>query len=97
MSHLCVDTTPLNVLLADMQVHLVSIICTAFVLFGEHLPQAQHVFRSTASTLWVRPPEYTHIQTDHSKLKTCYTCACTERHVIGVCHSAKAYTSSNTC
>ena len=51
MSHLCVDTTPLNVLLADMQVHLVSIICTAFVLFGEHLPQAQHVFRSTASTL----------------------------------------------
>ncbi len=51
MSHLCVDTTPLNVLLADMQVRLVSIIRTAFVPFGEHLPQAQHVFRSTASTL----------------------------------------------
>ena len=50
ISHLGVHTTPVNVLLADVQVHLVSIICTAFVLFGVHLPQAQHVFVSAAIT-----------------------------------------------
>ena len=86
-------TTSLNILLADVQVHLFSIICTALVLLGRialstacDLKHMNHSLSEAARA---------HIQIEFQPQIMLYMGLA--QHVIDVWHSTKAYISSNTC